>query len=84
MNFTRTISTNNGAFEFNFRKLPGDDYYNFQADVSDQNGKLIQFSIYRDPHDRWHASGNPLPLWISDEETSIGQSIEEEISSKTI
>jgi hypothetical protein len=76
--FTRIVSINKNSLEFNFRKLPGDNM-NFHADVTDAKGNRIQFSMYRDAHTKWHATGNHLPLWIANSEGTIGNNIEMEL-----
>ncbi len=74
--FSRLVRIDNRPLEFNFRKLPGDQM-NFHGDVTDPKGNRIQFTIYRDAHNNWHATGNPLPLWIGNQESVIGTTIEE-------
>lgn len=76
--FTKMIKVTDKSLEFNFRKLPGENM-NFHGDVTDPRGNRIQFSIYRDAHGVWHATGSLLPLWIADAESVIGQTIEEQM-----
>ena len=76
--FTKLIRVADHSLEFNFRKLPG-DHQNFHADTTDIRGNRIQFSMHLDAHGQWHATGSKLPLWISNDERTIGEVIREEM-----
>ena len=74
--FTKIIRLKERQWEFNFRKLPGDQQ-NFHADVTDAKGDRIQFSIYKDAHGVWRTTGIKLPLWIADGDKLLGDAIEQ-------
>jgi hypothetical protein len=71
--FSKMIRIGERLWEFNFRKLPGE---NFHGDVTDQKGKRISFVVHR-RDDRWSITGDDLPLWIIGGEAIITASLEE-------
>jgi hypothetical protein len=82
--FSKIIKINERLWEFNFRRLPG-EYPSYHADVTNEKGIRILFSIYKSAGGTWRATSNKLPLWIASAEDFIGENIEEsekEIMSK--
>ena len=82
--FSKILKINDRLWEFNFRRLPG-EYSSYYADVTNEHGTRIPFSIYKSADGTWRATSNKLPLWIASAESLIGETIEEaerEIMSK--
>jgi hypothetical protein len=74
--FSKIIKINERNREFNFRKLPA-DYLSYHADVTDDKGGRILFSMHKSADGIWRATSNKLPLWIAASEGLIGEHIEE-------
>ncbi|HEX2532215.1 MAG TPA: hypothetical protein VHK69_00690 [Chitinophagaceae bacterium] len=77
--FTRILKIVDRQWEFNFRKLPGDELL-FHGDVTDAKGARILFQMYRDENGSWRARGANLPLWIIAAEDQMGAAIEQALS----
>lgn len=74
--FSKIIKINNRLWEFNFRKLRC-EFPSYHADVTNEQGTRILFSIYKSTDGKWLATSNQLPLWIGSSEDLIGEVIEE-------
>jgi hypothetical protein len=81
--FSTILRLGERQWEFNFRKLPGEEAL-FHADVTDTKGNRLVFTMYRDPSGAWRASGTNLPLWITAGEEALGKAIIEGMERATV
>jgi hypothetical protein len=75
--FTKLIKANGRLREFNFRKMRNIDGDKFSVDVCDDRGNRIVFFMTKEDKE-WGIVEKNLPSWISINEATLGQSIEEE------
>lgn len=64
--------------EFNFRKPNGQQEGIFTVDVSDDRGNRIIFKMQKEDN-VWKIVPQPLPVWVTDNETVLQDLIEEEM-----
>ncbi|HTL08689.1 MAG TPA: hypothetical protein VL307_10545 [Chitinophagaceae bacterium] len=76
--FTRLIKADGHLREFNFRKLTGFQDELFTVDVSDDRGNRIMFRM-RKEDGTWKIVAQPLPEWVSKNEATFHDVIEEEL-----
>lgn len=79
--FSKIVKAGDRQREFTFRRLPGDSELRYHVDVTDDRGKRLIFSMYKDASGHWKTSAQKLPLWIHNEEETLGKVIEEESKS---
>ncbi|MEO5564697.1 MAG: hypothetical protein ABIR18_14725 [Chitinophagaceae bacterium] len=80
VHFTKLIKAGGRLREFNIRKLKHSDNELFSIDTVDDRGNRIIFLAEKNGG-AWHIQPTdiPLPSWVSEVESKIGDAIEEEL-----
>ena len=76
--FTKVLKADGRMREFNFRKPNGQQEGIFTVDVSDDRGNRIIFKMQKEDS-TWKIVPQPLPAWVTDNETVLQDLIEEEM-----
>ena len=80
VHFTKLIKAGGRLREFNIRKLKHPDKELFSIDTVDDRGNRIIFQSEKNGG-TWHIlpGEHPLPPWVNEVESKIGDAIEEEL-----
>jgi hypothetical protein len=76
--FTKLLKGESGLREFNFRKTANGGQTVFNIDVTDDRSNRIFFSMQKQD-DVWKIQSQQLPSWITKNETSLHEVIEQEL-----
>lgn len=76
--FTRLVKADGRLREFNFRKINGIKEGMFTVDVSDDRGNRIIFNMEKNDN-HWNIASPSLPEWITKNEATFEELIEEEL-----
>jgi hypothetical protein len=76
--FTKVIKADGRMREFNFRKPNGQQEGIFTVDVSDDRGNRLVFKMQKEDN-TWKIVPQPLPAWVTENETVLHDLIEEEM-----
>jgi hypothetical protein len=76
--FTKVIKADGRMREFNFRKPNGQQEGIFTVDVSDDRGNRLVFKMQKEDNS-WKIVPQPLPAWVTENETVLHDLIEEEM-----
>jgi hypothetical protein len=76
--FTKVLKMNGRVWEFNFRKLPGEEFA-FHTDFTDAKDNRVQFILFRDAGDSWKIKG-VVPAWIPSEIGLLRDAINENVA----
>lgn len=80
--FTKLIKANGQLREFNFRRISGSKDVVFSVDVNDERGNRRMFKMQK-AHDHWKIlAEEQFPDWIINNEETLNEVIEEELSKK--
>ena len=72
--FTLLIKINGRQREFNFRKR---SEFWYDGDTNNDRGDRVFFKLEKDA-ENWKLSGNDLPNWMTNNESSISESVTRE------
>jgi hypothetical protein len=80
VHFTKLIKAGGRLREFNIRKLKHPDKELFSIDTVDDRGNRIIFQSEK-IGGNWHIipGEQPLPAWVAEVDSKIGEAIEEEL-----
>lgn len=81
IHFSRIIKAGDKQREFNFTRFQSETDYRYHVDVTDDSGKRLTFSMYRNADGAWKTTAQSLPIWIHNAEDILGNVIEEELKS---
>lgn len=76
--FTRLVKAEGRLREFNFRKIKSPDEEVFSVNVCNERGDRIFFNMQKQ-ESNWRIIPDELPKWISQNETILNQTIEDEL-----
>jgi hypothetical protein len=79
VHFTRLIKAGGRLREFNFRKLRQLEEELFSVDTVDDRGNRILFYMRKDGNSNWSITAQPLPTWVTENETKLREQIEDEL-----
>ena len=79
VHFTRLIKAGGRLREFNFRKLRQLEEELFSVDTVDDRGNRILFYMRKDANSNWSITPQPLPTWVTENETKLREQIEDEL-----
>ncbi len=80
--FTKLIKANGQLREFNFRKISGSRDDLFSVDVNDDRGNRKMFKMQKDNAHWKILSEEQCPDWITGNEDTLNELIEEELSKR--
>ena len=79
VHFTRLIKAGGLIRELNFRKLRQLEEDIFSVDTVDDRGNRILFYMRRDNNSNWAISPQPLPTWVTENESQLNEHILNEL-----
>ena len=79
VHFTRLIKAGGRLREFNFRKLRQLEEDIFSVDTVDDRGNRILFYMRKDNNSNWAISPQPLPAWVTENESKLNEHILDEL-----
>ncbi len=79
VHFTRLIKAGGRLREFNFRKLRQLEEEIFSVDTVDDRGNRILFYMRKDGNSNWSITPQPLPTWVTENETKLREQIDDEL-----
>ena len=78
--FSKLIKTGDRQREFNFNQLPNGVDFRYRVDVTDDKGKTMVFSMFKNAEGHWKTAAQSLPIWIHNAEIVLGDAIEQHLS----
>jgi hypothetical protein len=80
--FSRVLKMNGRVWEFNFRKLPGEQNA-FHTDFTDAKDNRVQFVLFHDIDGTWKIKGTLVPSWVLNEIPMLSNVIDENVTIAT-